>query len=73
MKTRCKFRVESVTLYQGAEVIKLNAISGGLTEEDKGFSKYTPSGDLQFNVNNPEVVGHFKPGTFYYLDLTPCE
>lgn len=72
MKTRCKFTVEKVTRYQGKfEQITLNAVHGGLSEEDKSFSAFTPSGKLEITVTNPVVVGTFEPGKSYYLDLIP--
>jgi len=42
-------------------------------KEDVSFAESTPSGELKIYVTNPVVVGRFKPGQNYYLDLIPCE
>jgi hypothetical protein len=39
--------------------------------EDVSFAEATPSGELKIYVSNPAVVGTFKPGREYYLDLIP--
>ena len=39
--------------------------------EDQRYAKYTPSGELRINVDNPAVV--FEPGRQYYLDFTLAE
>lgn len=40
---------------------------------NKQWSKWTPSGQLRFNVNNPDALGKVLPGQFYYVDLTPTD
>jgi hypothetical protein len=39
-------------------------------EEDKRFSKYTPSGKLEMMVDNGTVINRFILGKAYYLDFT---
>ncbi|MGI8333495.1 hypothetical protein ACRYCC_26380 [Actinomadura scrupuli] len=39
--------------------------------EDQRYARYTPSGELRIQVDNPAVV--FVPGQQYYLDFTPVE
>lgn len=85
MRTRCKFVVQSVTQhgYQNMptdrkpmETVKLAAVydSGGRGDaEDKSFSEATPTGELQITVTNQDVIGTFKPGSAYYLDLIPVK
>lgn len=41
--------------------------------EDVSFADATPSGEMKFYLNNPQVIGHFKPGQEYYIDLVPIE
>lgn len=41
--------------------------------EDNVFARYTPSGSLQMTINNPDLLGKFKPGEKYYLDFTKAE
>ena len=73
MKTRCKFKVEKVTAYEGAyEQITLNAVYGG-SAENQSLAESTPSGKLEIAVTNKAVVGQIKPGQFYYVDLIPAE
>lgn len=42
--------------------------------DDKGpnkeWSKWTPSGTLQFHVSNPAAFGKVLPGQFLFVDLT---
>ena len=75
MKTRCKFRVESVTRFASAyEQIKLSAVyDDGISKENASFAASTPSGALEITVTNPAVIGKFVPGDYYYLDLIPVE
>jgi len=37
---------------------------------NKEWSKWTPSGNLRFTVNNPAAFGKVLPGQFHYLDIT---
>lgn len=55
-----------------AERIKMTAVYGGEDKENQSFSEATPSGTLEIFVTNPNVVGTFEPGGYYYLDLIPC-
>ena len=74
MKARCKFTVKSVSWEgQGHEKIALIALYDPDSSEDTRFSLYTPWGDMQFGLTNPDLVGTFKPGDVYYVDLTPVE
>ena len=67
MTTRCKFKCDSVTQFEGAASVVLTPVVGG-TDENKEFWKYTPSGKLEFNYVNENVK--FIPGKTYYLDVT---
>ena len=53
--------------------IRLAAVYDTANAEDVSFSDSTPSGELRIFVTNPIVVGTFKPGDSYYLDLIPCD
>ena len=76
-KARCKFRVSSVTRQVGAsadcdsETVKLHALYDPDDPEDTKFSRATPSGNLEFQLSNPNLLGTFRPGATYYLDLSP--
>lgn len=39
--------------------------------ENQRYAKYTPSGELRIQVDNPAV--EFECGKDYYLDFTPVE
>ena len=78
-KARCKFRVGSVVRSVGAsadsdyETIKLHAHYDPDDPEDTRFSRATPSGNLEFTLSNPNLLGKFRPGETYYLDLSPVD
>jgi hypothetical protein len=40
---------------------------------DVSFSSATPTGELKFMLNNPEVAGFFKPGDAFYITLERAE
>jgi hypothetical protein len=73
MKTRCKFRVNSVTRRGNSqyayEDVEFDAVHGG-TAENESFAAASPSGKLTISVTNPSIVGQFNPGEEYYLDIT---
>ena len=56
-----------------AENVRLAASYDTANPEDISFSEATPSGEVKIYVTNPVVIGTFKPGKNYYLDLIPCE
>jgi hypothetical protein len=41
--------------------------------EDNTFARFTPSGQLSLTVNNPDLLGKFKPGQKFYVDFTLAE
>ena len=41
----------------------------GLTE-DQAFTKWSPSGNFDIWMTNPNLYGRFKVGAKYYLDFT---
>ena len=54
-----------------AEDISLSAVySDKEGAANKTWSKYTPSGNLKFNVTNPACFGKLLPGQFVFLDLS---
>ena len=56
-----------------AQNIRLAAQYDPTIPEDTRFMEATPTGELKFYVSNPTVIGGFKIGENYYVDLTPCE
>jgi len=72
---RAKFKVESVTTFPGQAAVKIRmqAICDKSTEENRGFSKYTPSGTLEFYVDNPPAAEELRKSNEFYVDFTPAE
>jgi hypothetical protein len=42
-------------------------------EENKSFSRYTPSGEIKLCVTNPEIVDNFQVGQHYYVTFQVAE
>ena len=71
---RCKFQVVKVTRGLGeGEIIDLSARYSEDDPTDTCFSQYTPNGHLSIDLQNPALVGSFRPGDHYYVDLTPVD
>lgn len=67
MNVISKWKCESVLSNQYGDEITLMPVSADGIPEHERFHKYTPSGSMKFVVTNPSVVGHYKPGQFYYF------
>jgi len=72
---RAKFKVESVTTFPGQVAVKITmrAICDNSTEENRRFAKYTPSGTLEFYVDNPPAAEELTKSKEFYIDFTPAE
>lgn len=72
MKVRAKFYIESVTLSEHSDTVKMRAVYEGAAAnaEDNTFAEATPSADVSMTVNNKAVRGFFKPGQKFYADFT---
>ena len=55
-----------------AQNVRLAASYDTSNPEDVSFAAATPSGKLEIYVSNPSVIGTFRPGQNYYLELIPC-
>jgi hypothetical protein len=42
-----------------------------ISKEDAGFSKATPSGNAEFQIDNPKAVEQLAAGKAYYFDISP--
>ena len=70
---RAKFKVQSVTQFEGSQLISAQPAIPG-SEENKSFSRWTPSGKLEMIII--EGTGAFnalKPGQEFYMEITPIE
>ena len=63
----------SVTAFENDRgQVCLSAVTGG-SDENKGFWKYTPGGDLTMTIDNQAAMDKFKPGQEFYVDFTLAE
>ena len=79
MEVRAKFKCWAVTHGNDpnpnsfcARVQFMAAYDDG-NEDNKSWSKYTPSGSLDMYVTNPAAIEAFEPGKYYYLAITPAD
>lgn len=76
MATRAKFMCSSVEDYGMSKKVNLSVIyegSLGDNEENKRFTKATPSGQLWMTIDNPAAAIQFMPGKAYYCDFTEAQ
>lgn len=86
---RAKMMLETITTvrHQGqlagdapsSEILKFRAVarkdsypSDG-SDEDNTYARFSPSVSCEITVANPELIGKFYPGEFYYVDFTPVQ
>lgn len=78
-KMRAKMYVNKIEqLMHGTEIIHMTPVVAKSypndgTDENNTFAKWTPSGSLQLNITNTELIGTFKTGTEFYIDFTPVK
>lgn len=65
---RAKFVCNSVENFVGGQNVKFSAVIGN-SEENKSFSKFTPSANLQMQITAEGAIDKFQPGKEYYLDF----
>ena len=67
---RAKFECYSVKkLNNDSEELEFLAVTSD-SEENRTWSKWTPSGNIKMTITNPDIFGKFIPGKKYYLDFT---
>jgi hypothetical protein len=49
--------------------VRLTAVYG---DDNKSWSKWTPSGSIQLQISNPEAYDQLKLGQAYFVDFTPA-
>ncbi len=73
MKIRAKFRCNTVTkTVDGGEQVYFAPVTSG-SDDNKTWSRYTPSGQLAMTITAEGAVGQFEQGKEYFLDFTPAE
>lgn len=73
MSTRAKMRCDAVEKYAHNSKVKLSVVYEGElgpNEENKRFTKATPSGEVWMTIDNPAAVCQFVPGRNYYVDFS---
>lgn len=76
---RAKFKVTAITTTQitptyATTKVRLEAqYDPKLCAEDVTFSKATPTGHLEMQVDNPAALAQLPIGGYFYVDLTPVE
>lgn len=73
MNVRAKAKLEKVVEMVGQKTFFFNPVCDDNTEENKKFSKHTPSGLFEMTVTNTAVLDQFEIGKEYYVDFTPAE
>ena len=72
MTVRAKFKVSSVTPYDGGTAnIELVPVIGGSAENEQ-FFKWTPWGSIKIGTINAQAAEQFKLGAEFYVDFTPA-
>jgi hypothetical protein len=74
MGTRAKFvctQVDKTYADQNHVQVFLRAVYAG--DDNKEWSKYTPAGELQMTITNPNLIGFFEADKEYFLDITPAK
>jgi hypothetical protein len=72
-RTRAKFRCNWVRDHGDNKLVQLGVVYSKVQgTEDADFTKATPSGHIEMQVDNPAAAVQFKPGRFYYVDFTEC-
>lgn len=74
---RAKFKVTCVTSkelapnYPPQKSITLEPVYDSKIAEDVSFSKATPSGRIEMQIDNPDAIAAMPVGTTFYVDFTP--
>lgn len=71
MTIRAKMNCFSVLKTSGQEVVKLTAVTAN-SEENKTYSKFTPSASVEMTITNPDALGFFEAGKEYTIDFNPA-
>lgn len=73
MRIRCKMRLDNVVgqTWGGIKAFFRCEYDSKLIEEDVTFQKATPSGQAEFQIDNPKAIEQLKIGAYYYVDFSP--
>lgn len=73
---RAKFKVTEIITKEFApnysqKTIVLQPQYDQQIAEDVSFSKATPSGRMEMQIDNPDAIAAMPVGTVFYVDFTP--
>lgn len=72
-RTRAKFQCLNVTDHGHNKTVKLSVVySRKDGDENKDFTKATPSGTIEMQIDNPNASVLFKPMRYYYVEFEEC-
>jgi hypothetical protein len=73
-QVKAKLVCVSVTPTEGEQrIVKFQAVTTG-SEENKSFSRWTPSANLEMYISNETPAGeYFEQGKEYYLNFEAAE
>jgi len=75
---RAKMQVQAVyPAYGESEIIKMYPVCGQFdsegNSEDNTYARFTPSGSIELQINNPALAGRIQPGQKFYVDFISVE
>lgn len=76
MSTRAKFKCQEVTDLGWSKKVKLSVVyegSLGENEENKRFTKATPTGEIWMTIDNPAAACQFVPQKEYYVTFEAAD
>lgn len=78
MNVRAKFKVTAIVTTQLGEnysqtKIVLEPQYDAKVAEDVSFSKATPTGRMEMQIDNPVALAAMPIGTVFYVDFTPVQ
>lgn len=72
-RTRAKFQCHSVTDHGFNKTVKLGVVySRKDGEENYDFTKATPNGTIEMQIDNPNASVLFHPQRYYYVEFEEC-
>lgn len=74
-RTRAKFKCNWVKDHgNNIKIVQLGVVccKDPATKENGDFTRYTPNGHIEMQIDNPAAACQFTPGSYYYVDITEC-
>ncbi len=68
MAIRAKFQCQEVAKTTDVTRVKLTPVTGN-TDDNKSWSKWTPAGQIDMLITNPDAADAFVPGEEYFVDF----